>query len=63
VKNYFEFRGLVQRIVYNPLSGAFTTKHVRHPFEVQSDPLTRQMLDDVGLSADAPEQLARKFAA
>ncbi len=38
MKNYFEFRGLCKRIVYEQATGQFTALPVKHPFAQQLDP-------------------------
>jgi hypothetical protein len=53
MKNFLEFHGQMNRIVYYPLTRSFGTKQIRHPFETQCDPLTKHLLADVGLDTEA----------
>jgi hypothetical protein len=62
VKNFFEYRGQMQQIVYNPLTGTFSSQRVNHPFVSQPDPLTSHMLEDIGISTETPQTLNQKFA-
>jgi hypothetical protein len=63
MKNFFEFRGQMHQIVYDPLTGTFGSRRVNHPFESPPDPLTAQMLEDIGIGTGSPPTLSRRFAA
>jgi hypothetical protein len=62
MRNFFEHRGQMQQIVYDPLTGTFGSRRVNHPFVNEPDPLTIRMLEDIGISAETPQAVSQKFA-
>jgi hypothetical protein len=63
MKNYFEFHGTTQRLVFDPISKAFVARAVAHPFFHQRDPLEERLLADLGLDAKAFDRGELKLVA
>jgi hypothetical protein len=63
MKNYFEFHGTSQQLVFDPISKIFTTRTIPHGFASNYDAGDARLLDDLGLDKAAASFGQLKIAA
>jgi hypothetical protein len=63
MKNFFEYRGQAQRLIFDPVLNAFVSQHVSHPFLEYIHPAKSNVADESSNEPSSSESGEVKIAA